>query len=190
MTPHSPPPTEATAAPRRDERPDLANELFEAAKQAYGALVGAHAKDDSVQGQARLRLRAVLQQLGFIGNTPFDYSALNAYATAPASARAASIPCDALPGHDMLVGPCCCGAWHQGEHAIAALKARAAGEDEAWEGIAADLLATINEMLSNCSCCEDAGPCANCERGEDAIDKAGEAARRLAAAGAAKTGGK
>jgi hypothetical protein len=185
MTPHSPPPTEATAAPRRDERPPLPSYWNPPFRKEWR-------RDDDGDPVCQVRDASGMHicETYNEGETSTIAAALNAYAAAPASARAASIPCDALPGHDMLVGPCCCGAWHQGEHAIAALKARAAGEDEAWEGIAADLLATINEMLSNCSCCEDAGPCANCERGEDAIDKAGEAARRLAAAGAAKTGGK
>jgi hypothetical protein len=36
-------------------------ELFEAGKEAHGALVGAHACDDSVQGKARARLWAAIQ---------------------------------------------------------------------------------------------------------------------------------
>lgn len=59
---------EITGAP---PLPDVAEELFEAAKQAYGALIGAHVSDDSVQGRARLRLRAVLKDLGFVGNAVY-----------------------------------------------------------------------------------------------------------------------
>lgn len=39
-------------------------ELEEAARQAFGALVGAHAADDSVQGRARIRLGKALGILG------------------------------------------------------------------------------------------------------------------------------
>lgn len=35
-------------------------DLIEASKEAFGALVGSSARDDSVQGHARLRLRAAL----------------------------------------------------------------------------------------------------------------------------------
>ncbi len=35
-------------------------DLIEASKEAFGALVGSSAKDDSVQGHARLRLRKAL----------------------------------------------------------------------------------------------------------------------------------
>ena len=42
-------------------------DLLGAASVAFGALVGAHATDDSVQGKARIRLR---KALGFSGNSP------------------------------------------------------------------------------------------------------------------------
>jgi hypothetical protein len=35
-------------------------DLVDAAKEAFGALVGSSAKDDSVQGRARMRLRKAL----------------------------------------------------------------------------------------------------------------------------------
>ena len=35
-------------------------DLVDAAKEAFSALVGAHASDDSVQGHARIRLRRAL----------------------------------------------------------------------------------------------------------------------------------
>lgn len=44
--------------------PSAIPELIEAAREAFGALVGAHASDDSVQGRARIRLRAALLQAG------------------------------------------------------------------------------------------------------------------------------
>lgn len=49
----------------RDMRAEtvLDKDLLGAAKQAYAALVGAHARDDSVQGAARLRLGKALGYL-------------------------------------------------------------------------------------------------------------------------------
>lgn len=41
-------------------------ELAGAAKQAFGALVGATASDDSVQGRARIRLREALKSLNIL----------------------------------------------------------------------------------------------------------------------------
>jgi hypothetical protein len=38
--------------------------LIAATMQAYGSLVGATAADDSVQGEARIRLRAALIKIG------------------------------------------------------------------------------------------------------------------------------
>lgn len=38
---------------------------------------------------------------------------------------------------------------------------------------APELLAALNDVIENCGCNDAGGPCANCERAEAAIEKAG-----------------
>jgi hypothetical protein len=79
MTPHSPPPTEATAAPRRDERPPLPDG-WKLPFSAYG--ITSESESDDPFGVVRDAAGGLWCECHCLEDADFTAAALNAYASA------------------------------------------------------------------------------------------------------------